>query len=295
MARGGTRINLADLTEATGDHSPVDGKEAAQRRRATPPTSAPLADLVANPRNPRIDLGDLTELASIAEIQLQPALVITRAAYLQLYPEDQTDIGSARWIVVNGCRRLAAAQQYGCAELEFVIKDAVAASRATLLAVSIAENVDRQNFDVLEEARAVDALVTECGSAAAAAEQLKRSKGWVSQRRALLELAPELQDALRRGDLAVRVARSLARVPREEQVDRWLATNSPDADKPEQPPKVPAPASVPQVTKALKKFGAGPETLAAALTGYLDQGQLGELVAALNVMLVEQAIRTRTD
>lgn len=291
MARGGTRFNLADLTEATGDHSPVDGKEAAQRRRAAPPTSAPLADLVANPRNPRIDLGDLSELASIAEIQLQPALVVTRAAYLQLYPEDQTDIGSARWVVVNGCRRLAAARQYGCAELEFVIKDAVAASRATLLAVSIAENVDRADFDVLEEAHAVDALVTECGSTTAAAEQLKKSKGWVSQRRALLELAPELQDALRRGDLAVRVARSLARVPREEQVNRWLATGSPDAEKPEQPPKVPAPASVPQVTKALKKFGAGPDTLAAALTGYLDRGQLEELIASLNASVDEQAAR----
>ncbi|MGW6730192.1 ParB/RepB/Spo0J family partition protein [Nocardia sp. NPDC055029] len=289
MARGGTRKNLADLVSATGDHSPVDGEKALQQSSA-PQTSAPLADLVANPRNPRVDLGDLTGLASIAEIQLQPALVVTRAAYLRLYPEDETDLGSARWVVVNGCRRLAASQKFGRAELEFVVKDEVAASRATLLAVSIAENVDRQNFDVLEEARAVDALIAECGTAAAAGGQLKRSEGWVSQRRALLQLAPELQDALRRGDLAVRVARSLARVPREEQVARWLAADS-GAEKSERSPKKPAPASVPQVTKALKKFGAGPETLAAALTGYLDHDQLQALIASLNATIGEQAVR----
>ncbi|MFE6925938.1 ParB/RepB/Spo0J family partition protein [Nocardia sp. NPDC057663] len=291
MARGGTRVNLADLTAAVGDHSPVDGKNAQQRRFAAQ-TSAPLAELVANPHNPRIDLGDLAELASIAELQLQPALVITRAAYLQLYPEDEGAIGSARWIVVNGCRRLAAARQYGCTVLEFVIRDQVATTKASLLAASIAENVDRQNFDVLEEARAVDALVTECGTAAAAGEQLKRSKGWVSQRRALLELAPELQDALRRGDLAVRVARTLARVPREEQVARWLAANSLDEERAERPPKVSEPASVPRISKALKKLGAGPETLAAALTDYLDHNQLQELIASLNAAAVEQAIRS---
>ncbi|MGW4635535.1 ParB/RepB/Spo0J family partition protein [Nocardia sp. NPDC004415] len=288
MARGGTRRSLADLTEATGDHSPVDGRDAQQRRVAAQ-TSAPLADLVANPHNPRIDLGDLAELASIAELQLQPALVITRAAYLRLYPEDEALIGKARWIVVNGCRRLAAARQYGCTVLEFVIRDQVATSRASLLAASIAENVDRQNFDVLEEARAVDALVTECGTAAAAGEQLKRSKGWVSQRRALLELAPELQDALRRGDLAVRVARSLARVPREEQVARWLAASSPDGEKAERPPRAPAAASAPRIAKALKKFGAGPETLAAALTDYLDYGQLQELTAVLTTAVAERS------
>lgn len=289
MARGGTRKNLADLVSATGDHSPVDGEKALQRSTApTSATSAPLADLVANPRNPRLDLGDLNELASIAEIQLQPALVVTRAAYLRLYPEDEADVGQARWVVVNGCRRLAAARKFDRPVLEFVVKDEVAASRAVLLGVSIAENVDRQDFDVLEEAHAVAQLVTECGSATVAAQQLNKSEGWVSQRRALLELTPELQDALRRGELAVRVARALARVPKEDQVTRWLGTKEADGPAAEKETKRPAAATVPQVTKALKKFGAGPETLAAALTGYLDSTQLSELVAALGAALNEQ-------
>ena len=72
------------------------------------PATAPLTDLTANPRNPRDDLGDLADLASIADLQLQPAAVVTRDAYLALYPKDQI---TSRYVVINGCRRLAAAHK----------------------------------------------------------------------------------------------------------------------------------------------------------------------------------------
>ena len=78
------------------------------------------------------------------------------------------------------------------------------------------ENVDRQDFDVIEEARAVEALVSECGTAEEAAKRLHGTGGWVSQRRALLTLAPQLQTALRGGELAIREARQLARIPLED-------------------------------------------------------------------------------
>ena len=146
--RGGARASLADLIDVVGDKSPVDGGQT-KRAAAVSPTSAPLADLVANPRNPRVGLGDLSDLASIAAIQLQSVLVVSRAAYLLLYPEDEKELGAARWVVVNGCRRLGAAHLYGRADLEIVVKDEVADSRALLLAVSITENVAREGFDVL--------------------------------------------------------------------------------------------------------------------------------------------------
>ena len=130
---------------------------------------------------------------------------------------------SARWVVIIGNRRLAAAQKFGRPELDIVVKDELAKDRATLLTAVIAENVDRSGFDVIEEAKAVESLVGEYGSADAAAEHLRKSKTWVSHRRALLKLAPDLQEATRRGDLAIREARSLARVPLEQQVARWNA------------------------------------------------------------------------
>ena len=211
MARG-KRTSLAALAGDVGDNSPVEEPDAGPAR------SAPLAQLTANPRNPREGLGDLADLASIADMQLQPAVVVTAGAYRALYPDDHI---STRYVVINGCRRLAAAHKYGLSNLDIVVNDALARDRITLISAAITENVDRQDFDVIEEARAVEALVLECGRADLAGERLHRTEGWVSQRRALLKLAPELQTALRRGELAIREARSLARVPLEQQVARW--------------------------------------------------------------------------
>lgn len=107
-----------------------------------------------------------------------------------------------------------------------MLRDSIAVDKGEILWAATSENIDRRDFDVLEEAKAVELMVSEFGSADVAAKKLGRSKGWVSQRRALLKLAPELQAALRAGDLAVRQARSLARVPLEEQVAAWEAAQN---------------------------------------------------------------------
>ena len=39
--------------------------------------------------NPRDSFGDLEELASIVEFQLQPVVVVTRGAFQNIYPGDQ--------------------------------------------------------------------------------------------------------------------------------------------------------------------------------------------------------------
>jgi ParB family transcriptional regulator, chromosome partitioning protein len=276
MARG-QRTNLADLAAAVGDKSPVE--RATATTEETPRRSAALTELTPNPRNLRDDVGDLSNLASIADIQLQPAVVVTRNAYLKLYPDDEID---TRYVVINGCRRLAAAHKYGRPDLEIVVNDAIARDRITLISASIAENVDRQDFDVIEEARAVEALVSECGTAEEAAKRLHRTGGWVSQRRALLTLAPQLQAALRRGELAIREARQLARVPLEEQVVRWQAAlNRKDtAGEQGQPEKRPtAPSRI--VVKALREFDTNPQGLTEVLHSYLGDRGLQTLATLL--------------
>ncbi|PND54275.1 peptide transporter [Mycobacterium sp. ENV421] len=275
MARG-QRTSLASLASAVGDHSPVENP------RLEPPRSLALADLTPNPRNPRDDVGTLEDLASIADMQLQPAIVVTKAAYLGLYPDDTID---TKFVVVNGCRRLAAAHKYGRSTLDIVVNDAIARDRVTLISASIAENVDRQDFDVLEEAKAVESLVAECGTATEAATRLRKTEAWVSQRRALLKLAPELQTALRRGELAIREARNLARVPLEEQVARWRTAldrhdsapaageGNGDATRPPSRSRV--------IAGALGEFHAKPESLADALHTYLGADGIKTLMALL--------------
>ena len=276
MARG-QRTNLASLAGLVGEHSPVDqaGNGHAQ------PSAAVLSELTANPRNPRDDLGDLDDLASIVDIQLQPAVVVSRTAYQRLYPEDAI---ATRWVVINGCRRLAAAHRYGRTDLEIIVKDELARDRITLLTAAISENVDRVDFDVIEEARAVEALARECGSAGEAARRLRKTDGWVSQRRKLLSLAPELQQKLRAGELALRAARSLAHVPLERQVAAWQARqdrarSGPAGEKTGEHSRGETPAGM--ITKALRSFESRPDQLAEALHTVLGEQGVKTLVAAL--------------
>lgn len=270
MARG-SRTNLASLANAVGDHSPVE-------EFTGPWRSIRIQELAHNPRNPRDDLGDLSDLASIVEMQLQPAAVVTHAAYLALYPEDSLDPPDARFVVINGNRRLAAAREYGREHLEVVVNDAIARDKVTLIAAAIAENVARQDFDVIEEAKAVEALVAECGSGDKAATHLHKTPAWVSQRRALLHLEPALQGALRRGELAIREARSLARVPREEQVARWAAS----LERAKKPAGTPKPSAGRVIGSALGVFDKEPDQLAEALQVYLGVDGLRTLLPLLN-------------
>jgi len=273
MARG-QRTNLASLANTVGDHSPVE------QLTPLPSRTTPLAELTPNPRNPRDDLGDLADLESIADLQLQPAVAVTKAAYLALYPGDPI---TTRFVVINGCRRLAAAHKYGRTDLAVVVNDDIARDRVTLISASIAENVDRQDFDVIEEAKAVESLVAECGSAVEAATRLRKTQAWVSQRRALLALAPELQIGLRRGELAIREARNLARVPLEQQVARWRAAQDKNRDDSGERDgagrRPPSPARV--IAGALREFPAKPQLLADALRAQLGADGIKALLAVL--------------
>ncbi|TCN43817.1 hypothetical protein EV641_1257 [Rhodococcus sp. SMB37] len=62
-----------------------------------------------NPRDPRDEVGDLSDLATITDRQLQPGTAVGRDAWLTLWPEDKPEVGTAQYVVVNGNRRLAAA------------------------------------------------------------------------------------------------------------------------------------------------------------------------------------------
>jgi ParB family chromosome partitioning protein len=182
--------------------------------------------------------------------------------------------------VINGCRRLAAAHKFGRSDLDIVVNDEIARDRVTLISASIAENVDRKDFDVIEEARAVDVLVQECGRGDLAAIRLHKTPAWVSQRRALLDLAPEIQTALRRGELAIREARELAKVPLEHQVARWRVRLD-QKDKPGEGNGGDSPRPSRVVAKALREFDHNPDGLADALHGYLGTVGVQKLLGLL--------------
>ncbi|MFD0403897.1 ParB/RepB/Spo0J family partition protein [Kitasatospora sp. NPDC127116] len=179
----------------------------------------PTADCLPNPRNPRDELGDLSDLASIKDRQLQSCLAVTPAAYLRLWPEDQQTLGAGPQdvVIVNGNRRRAAAELYGREQLLVVVDDSVAESKATLLRAALDENMARKDFDPIEEANAVILIVAQYPTAKEAAEAEGWSQSWISHRKNLLKLHPELQRQVRakaRGEegVSINVARRLGSV-----------------------------------------------------------------------------------
>lgn len=195
---------------------------AASLIHVTPETIAPT------PLNTRDNFGTDDELAELGESmrarQLQAVVVVAQADYLRVFPEHSDDarIRRADYVLVSGERRWRAARQAELPLIDATVRPQLADSRADFLDALFAENFYRQNLDPIEEARAVEAMVAECGTAAAAAVKFRRHETWVSQRRALLRLSPDLQGLVRSGELPVRIARSIARLPEAEQEAGWL-------------------------------------------------------------------------
>ncbi|MEU4116464.1 hypothetical protein AB0F71_18465 [Kitasatospora sp. NPDC028055] len=210
----GRRVSFASMAaDAVVDAPGVDSAGDAPARWI------PTAHCLPNPRNPRDELGDLSDLASIKDRQLQSCLAVTPAAYLRLWPEDRQVLGAGpdHVVIVNGNRRRAAAQQYGREQLLVVVDDSVAESKATLLRAALDENMARKDFDPIEEANAVLLIVSQYPTAKEAAEAEGWSQSWISHRKNLLKLDPELQRQVRakaRGEegISINVARRLGSV-----------------------------------------------------------------------------------
>jgi ParB family chromosome partitioning protein len=213
----GRRTSLAALATVPVEAVPGHAAQILERLRPS--------QIAATPLNSRTNFGSSEELAELGESmrvrQLQPVVVVGRTDYLRLWPEHEEGIGPADYVLVNGERRWRAATQVSLPAIDVLIRPQLADSRVDVLDALFAENIDRKNLDPIEEARAVDEMVTECGSAAKAAARFRRTESWVSQRRALLRLTPELQDRVRSGELPVRIARSIAALPADGQEAAW--------------------------------------------------------------------------
>jgi ParB family chromosome partitioning protein len=187
--------------------------------------SVPLDKLHCTRFNPRRNFGTEEELREFGEKlkkeQLQPAVVVSRAAYLKLWPDEADNVGAAPYVIANGERRYRASQLVGRPLLEVVHREDVAQSRATFLDAVQSENNDRQNLDPIERAIAIETMVTELGGADQVAVYYGKTKGWVSQQRKLLKLTPELQDLVSAGEMPVRVARDIAGLPTDVQGHAW--------------------------------------------------------------------------
>ncbi|SCL43859.1 chromosome partitioning protein, ParB family [Micromonospora citrea] len=226
----GKRVNLSDLAT-----EPALPEARVPAFAESAPRTARVQQVAANPLNTRDLDADHAKIESIADSlrthgQLQPCAVVSREAFLRIYPEYEAAIGRATWVQVTGGRRRAAALLAEQPTLDIVVKNSLAESREAWVSATAAENLDRENLDPIEEARAVQLLVQECGTGKAAAERLSRTPAWVTQRLNLLKLAPELQAMLRSGAVPLRDVRDLHQVPLADQLDELRQRQQPPVE-----------------------------------------------------------------
>ncbi|WP_445277464.1 ParB/RepB/Spo0J family partition protein [Streptomyces sp. DSM 41033] len=241
----------AAIGAATG--APTDG--------VPDPTELPLGVISQNPDNPREELRDLDGLAdSIREIGLINAITIASVeAYLAERPDRADDLDEgARFIVIDGHRRLEAARLAGAPKIRVSVDNALVSTDESLLEAAFVANVHRDDMNPLEQAQALRKLVEFYGSQNKAAKRLGIGQSTISSKLSILDLAPELQADLVAGRRKIEHVRNLAKLAPEEQRDKAdaRAAASAEAKSPVVPrerapqeaappePETPAPTSI---------------------------------------------------
>ncbi|MFD6534397.1 ParB/RepB/Spo0J family partition protein [Streptomyces sp. NPDC060184] len=222
-------MSIADKVGESASFGRARNRSARGRAKALTEDSIPAYELVRlaldqvspTPLNPRRNFGSADEKTrfgeELREAQLAACVAVTREAYLKLWPEHDSAIGTAHYVLVNGERRFRSAVHVGLDKLDFVVRDDLASAREDFVDHLLAENLDREDFDVIERARGVEQLVSVCaedgdrGARSRAAKRLGKDRSWVTNQLALLTLPTEIQVMLSVGEVSERDGRSLAR------------------------------------------------------------------------------------
>jgi ParB family chromosome partitioning protein len=163
----------------------------------------PLDLLQRGKYQPRMDMRpeSLSDLADSIKSQglVQPILV---------RPLPHRNPGeSQRYEIIAGERRWRAAQMAGLAEIPAVIRDV---PDEAAVAMALIENIQREDLNPLEEARALSRLIEEFGlTHQAAAEAVGRSRAAVSNLLRLMELADDVKQLLEQRRIEMGHARAL--------------------------------------------------------------------------------------
>jgi ParB family transcriptional regulator, chromosome partitioning protein len=174
----------------------------------------PLDLLQRGKYQPRVDMRQesLEELAASIKAQGVVQPIVVRPVGTPAAGESQ------RYEIIAGERRWRAAQIAGLATLPAVIRRV---PDDAAIAMALIENIQRENLNPLEEARALERLVAEFGiTHQQAADAVGRSRAAVTNLLRLLELAPEVTELVERREIEMGHARALlALTQRRQQVE----------------------------------------------------------------------------
>jgi len=201
-----TTVDLLDPGPTAGDDSPPTGgspSDASGNRLSY----LPVEQLQPGRYQPRMAIRPeaLEELADSIRSQgvLQPIVV--------------RPIGEHQYEIIAGERRWRASQAAGLDSVPALIRDV---PDATALAISLIENIQREDLNPIEEAVALQKLIDEFDMThQQAATELGRSRAGITNLLRLLTLTPEVRSLLENGDLEMGHARALLPLDRVSQID----------------------------------------------------------------------------
>ncbi len=151
----------------------------------------------------RMDPGSLEDLAASIKAQglIQPISV--------------RPVAAGRYEIIAGERRWRAAQIAGLIEVPVLIREI---PDEAALAMSLIENIQREDLNPLEEAAGLQRLIDEFGMThQQAADAVGRSRSAATNLLRLLQLAKPAQDLLMAGDIEMGHARAILAAPKSEQ------------------------------------------------------------------------------
>lgn len=166
-----------------------------------PVSSLPIDYLQRGLYQPRVDFSE-SRLAELAESIKQQGIIqpiVVRA------------IGQNRYEIIAGERRWRAAQLAGLGTVPVIVREI---DDEAALAMALIENIQREDLNAIEEARALERLQHEFQlTHEQIAQAVGKSRAMVSNLLRLLELHLDVKTMLERGDIDMGHARALLALP----------------------------------------------------------------------------------
>lgn len=163
----------------------------------------PIEEVVPSPMQPRTEFSDehLEELVeSIREKGIIQPLIVRWAA--------------GRYELIAGERRWRACQKLGLEKVKIIVREA---SDQEVLEMALVENLQREDLNPIEEARAYSRLAMDFGmKQAEIASRVGKNRATVANAMRLLELEADLQNMIENGEISVGHAKVILGLPDEE-------------------------------------------------------------------------------
>lgn len=184
-----------------------EGVPAASGQNAGTITRIPVDQISVNPKQPRLDFDEkaLEQLAESIRLHdiIQPITVVR--------------LSPTSYQLISGERRWRASQRAGLKDIPAYIRSG---DDQEILEMALLENLQREDLNAIEIAYSYQRLMEECDlTQEQVAERMKKERSTVANYLRLLRLPPDIQKAVRDGQISMGHARAILGL---EQVDQQL-------------------------------------------------------------------------